>query len=948
MKFFRHGIDPSANTQDEGNARALGRPLRILSLEDSELDYQLMLGRLEKDGFEVESQRVDQEQAFRSALGSGSYDIILADYVLPSFNGVQALAIAAELAPQTPFIFVSGTLGEELAVQMLREGATDYIVKQRLEPLGRAIERAIGEQRERSLRREAELAVREREKMLGTIYSQISVGIAVTDLAGRFLSVSPYYCRMLGRTREELLDGTMMSVTHTDDLPGNMEKFRKLSQEGGSFEIEKRYLRPDGSTIWVHNSIAALLDENSEIYAIVAIATDITERRKAEEALRRIHEKLEQRVAERTRELARSKAFLRTIMDTVADPIFVKDRQHCWIEGNRAFWALFGKPESEMRGKTDYDVFPAEQAAVFWEGDEKVFSEWEPSDNEETILLPDGRQRLIHTRKTPFTLADGTPGLVGIIHDITEQRAMEEEHRRLRSEQRFRELADSINQMIWVTRPDGYHEYFNRRWYEYTGLPEGATDGDGWNGIFHPEDRSRAWSRWNHSLETGEPYEIEYRLRRADGAFRWVLGRAEPVRDEAGAILKWYGTCTDIQELFDARQRAEEASLAKSEFLANMSHEIRTPLNAVVGIASLLERGGLPPEKLPHFTRTLRTSAESLLELINDLLDISKIEQRNFELADETFPLMELFNDVGEMLNVRAREKGVAFLMDTAKMGGLSYRGDRTRLRQVLVNIVGNAIKFTHDGSVRFQVRRVVPRNGDAALLRILVSDTGIGIPAEARQTIFEKFGRAMNVGNIPGTGLGLSITRHLVEMMGGTIEVSSTVGEGTSVEILLPDRFVREEEGIMASPSPIRPPLPAGKRVLLVEDLTANILVARAIIEGMGVACDVAHDGREALEKMKSGRYHLVLMDVNMPELDGLAATRLWRQWEDRENITDGLPIVGMTAHALLGDRERCLEAGMNDYLSKPITAEALQEKIEMFFLAEERELHEPNTVRK
>ncbi len=500
------------------------------------------------------------------------------------------------------------------------------------------------------------------------------------------------------------------------------------------------------------------------------------------------------------------------------------------------------------------------------------------------------------------------------------------------SEQRFRDMADSVSQMIWVTRPDGVHEYRNRRWHDYTGMPYGPPVAGDWNTYLHPDDRERADERWRRSLATGDPYEIEYRLRRCDGVFRWALGRAECVRDDDGRITKWYGTCTDIQDLVDARQAAEAANLAKSEFLANMSHEIRTPMNAVIGLSGLLSKSSPLTPRQRDFIGTLQASADSLLGLINDLLDIAKIEARTVELEAVPFSLARLIDDVAGIVAAPIRKKGLNFTTDTSSIAGRQFVGDPTRVRQIITNLCSNAAKFTDQGAVHVAVSCTAGDHQGFETVCISVRDTGIGIAADKLATIFDKFVQADSSINrrYGGTGLGLAISRALAEVMGGTISVESTPGQGSTFTVQVPLRIA---DGLAdGGDAPAAPGAEArsddGPRILLVEDYEPNILVARTFLEQFGYQVDVATTGLEAVERTHSDRYAAIVMDVQMPGLSGLEATRMIR---DRESEAGAprLPVVGMTAHALAGDRERCLAAGMDDYIAKPFEPDDLQRRL-------------------
>jgi PAS domain S-box-containing protein len=682
------------------------------------------------------------------------------------------------------------------------------------------------------------------------------------------------------------------------------------------------------------------------------------------------------------------------------------------------------------------------------------------------IKQADGNFRWVSAKGRVYKEGDLPPRLIGTVQDITSQKEAGDVLRA--NEERLRQLADTMAHMVWITLPNGHHEYFNRRWYEFTGAKEGSTDGENWNSLFHPDDHDRARAKWNHSLETGEPFEIEYRLRHHSGEYRWVLGRAMPVRDEQGIVKRWYGTCTEIhsqleREQFirrmlesspdcisvldlngclltmnetglrqmeiedfslclgrpwsdfwsledgdrmlramqkarggesvafegicrtargtekwweavltpllgptgetekllaiarditerkkientlvetlnaaeDARQKAEAANLAKSEFLANMSHEIRTPMNAVIGLSNILALSAPLTERQKECIRTLQLSADSLLSLINDLLDISKIETHAVELEKIPFNLRRLTQEVISVMSVRAREKKLDFTL-TDKCPFPVYIGDQARIKQVLMNLCSNAIKFTDRGSVTMTIESRSSSQPDTDLVTISCVDTGIGIAANKIGSIFQKFVQADSSINrkYGGTGLGLAITKTLIEIMGGTITVQSQLEQGTSFTVSLPLPRAKEK---MATDAFADNKLEMDSdmdmttsRVLLVEDYPANVLVATMFLEQFGYGYDVASNGHEAVEKFKNGgAYVAVLMDVQMHGMNGLEATKAIRQYEKERHLIP-TAIIGMTAHALAGDRERCISVGMNDYISKPFNPDELFEKLQ------------------
>lgn len=554
------------------------------------------------------------------------------------------------------------------------------------------------------------------------------------------------------------------------------------------------------------------------------------------------------------------------------------------------------------------------------------------------IRTKDGKDAWVETK---LRYVPGTHGeddyLQSLTRDITRQRQFEQQIRQSEAKaQRLALVAKHTHNGVIITDAEGRTEWINEGFTRMTGYTMAEMVGEKPGHLLQgPDSQQTAVDYMNEMLARREPFNVELiNYNKVQKAY-WVRIECQPLFDETGTLTGFMAIESNITErkqyeaaLKQAKEKAEEAARAKSEFLANMSHEIRTPMNAIIGLTGLLLDTELSKQQ-QEFIETLRTSGNSLLLIINDILDFSKIEAGKLEIEQQPFNLHACVQETIDLLSPKATQKELNLNYHVGDNVPRLILGDATRVRQVLVNLVGNAVKFTETGQV------VVAVNAEAQSeenfeIQVSVQDTGIGIPRERMDRLFASFSQvdASTTRRFGGTGLGLVISKRLVEAMNGRIWVESEPGRGSTFSFTFLTEAVRGIQRPQAQPSKstVNPDQLRPLRILLAEDNAINQKVALRMLERIGYRADVAGNGLEAVAALKRQTYDVVLMDVQMPEMDGEEATR---------HIRLNLPtaqqpyIIALTANALKGDRERFLAAGMDDYLSKPVRYQELAQAL-------------------
>ena len=885
--------------------------LKILFVEDVLTDAELIWREIESNKISFSKLLVDNKEDYKESLITFEPDLIISDYTLPRFNGMDALHIRNDKTPFIPFILITGSINEEVAVDCMKAGADDYILKDKLSRLGPAILNSIKKSKLAREKREAELYLHRSELRLQKAQSIAHIGNWELDLSTKTMWGSDEAIRIYGLDQDthEIPYEIAKNIPFPIYRPILDEALDRLLKYNEPYDLEFKIKRlNDGAIRIVYSRAELVMEQEGEQVKVVGVIQDVTDRKQAEEALKQSELRFQQ------------------ISEHSGNWIWEVDKNGLYTFSSPIVKKMLGYEPWEIIGKKYfYDLFIEQEREELKKAALNVFARKESFENFiNSNIHKDGREVILSTSAIPMLDSNGSLiGYRGVDTDITERKKAEEavnQERRM-----LRTLIDNLPDPIYVQDKECRKVIANKADVENIGCANeaevlGKTDIE----LFPGKIGERGYKDDKKIIITGKPiFDLEEEFINANGKHRWLQTTKIPLYDKDGNITGLVGIGHDIterkhivEELIMAKEKAEESDKLKTAFLHNISHEIRTPMNAIVGFSALLGEPDIDEKTRKSYIEVIMQSSNHLLSIITDIVDISNIEANLIKTYKNEMSVNASVKSLCNQYMPKAVEKNI----NMAYENGLSESDaliltDRTKFNQILSNLISNAVKFTEKGNVKISYR--LKDN----FLEFSVSDSGIGISPEHHSRIFDRFYQVQNAMEklYEGTGLGLAISKAYVEHLGGKIWLTSEPGKGTTFFFTIP---YEKQVSVIVSQSEMKAAetfvFPVKKVILVAEDVESNFKLIRYFLSGSNAEVLHAYNGKEAVEKcFSAGNIDLILMDIKMPVMDGYTAVKLIRE----KNAE--VPIIAQTAYA--DDREKAMECGCSGFISKPFDRKSL-----------------------
>ncbi len=889
--------------------------IRILFIEDKIADYELAQNELKKANLSFDSICADNREGYLNALNSFNADIIISDYLLPDFDGLSAIKLKKEICPEIPIIILTGSIDEYTAVECIKEGAFDYVLKDFLVRLPNAVISALEMAKIQTEKRQSQLALEKSEERFRISFENSAIAKTITTLDGKIIKLNNAFCEMLGYREDELTNSSILAVTHPDDVERSWEFAHSLTNGNEKVShYQKRYISKMGKVIWADVSLILHKDSLGNPVYFSSDIQDFTAKKEAEKQLKILSIAVEQ------------------------NPVSVMITDvHGKIEYvNPKFVSTTGYTTDEVIGKSPNILKSGHTPAnIFKELWEKIITgeEWHgefqnKKKNGETFLdysvissIKDDSGKITH--------------FVSVQEDVTQQRKSQIEI--ASSEVQFRSVWENSFDGMRLCDGNGIIIKVNNAFCKLIDKPKNEIEGKYFNVCYLNEgNKERGINKFQTSFRNRTvESKLEAPITLWNNKKIWVeLSNSYiELEGKTAMLLSVFRDITDRKEseikLREAKEKADEMNRIKSSFLANMSHELRTPLIGILGFSEILKQEIMDKEKL-EMVDTIHRGGQRLLSTLNLILDLSRIEAGKLDIRYKQLDVVSTIRETVKVFETLLAKKELYIKLNFEEEKIYASLDERI-LREIIDNLVNNAIKYTDNGGLVISAKKISV--DDNPFVCIEFEDTGIGIAPEKLEIIFDEFRQASEGYNrsFEGVGLGLTITKRFVEALNGSISVKSSFGKGTTFTVILPANknelknventtgLVQGNEAEKDNHDYVIPD------ILIVDDDKPTRDVLKFMLRNEA-RIDFTDNGIDAVQKAKNKKYDIILMDINLGAgfsgLDAVQEIRKLKEYKDT-------PILALTAYAMVGDKEKFMSAGCTHYLSKPFSKEQIKRTI-------------------